>query len=345
MGIVSPVQLNDYITIAAERDISDLHFIPEHPVFYRDTNTGKICPFADNRRLSLENIINLINQNSAIKSKMDGSSIGDIDVSLTTSTERGDIHSRLNLFFTHDGPALAVRIFPNFIPSMNKLGLPGVVQNLIRKSHGLIVFTAPTGNGKTTSIASMLETINDNEAKRIITIEDPVEYVFSSKQSVISQREIGKDCKSFSEGLRASLREDPDIIMVGEMRDRETILTAISAAESGHLVFSTLHAGNTVQAIDRIKQYFNGNEQEQIQAQFANSFRAVVAQKLIPRKDGHGRVAAFEVLLNNDATRSLIRTGEAFRLPGYMNLKDGMFTMKYSINDLQMRGVIDNGQA
>lgn len=344
MSIVRPT-LDDYIVHAAEKDISDLHFVPNQLVYYRDTTTGKLCILEGSQGMSSEDIRGLLFQNATIKSKINNFNAGDIDISLTTDTANGAVHSRLNLFFTHDGIAAAIRIFPSFIPSMNKLGLPGVVQNLIHKPYGLIVFTAPTGNGKTTSIASMLETINDNEAKRIITIEDPVEYVFTSKQSVISQREVGESCKTFAEGLRASLREDPDIIMVGEMRDRETILTAISAAESGHLVFSTLHAGNTVQAIDRIKQYFSGSEQEQIQAQFANAFQAVVAQKLIPRKDNHGRVAAFEVLLNNDATRNLIRIGEAFRLPGYMNLKDGMFTMKYSINDLQMRGVIENGQA
>ena len=344
MSIVRPT-LDDYIVHAAEKDISDLHFVPDQPVYYRDTTTGKLRILDGSQGMSSEDIRGLLFQNATIKRKIAHFNAGDIDISLTTDTANGAVHSRLNLFFTHKGIAVAIRIFPSFIPSMNKLGLPGVVQNLIRKPYGLIVFTAPTGNGKTTSIASMLETINDNEAKRIITIEDPVEYVFTSKQSVISQREVGTSCKTFAEGLRAALREDPDIIMVGEMRDKETILTAISAAESGHLVFSTLHAGDTVQAIDRIKQYFSGSEQEQIQAQFANAFQAVVAQKLIPRKDKQGRVAAFEVLLNNDATRNLVRIGEAFRLPGYMNLKDGMFTMKYSINDLQMRGVIENGQA
>jgi twitching motility protein PilT len=343
---ITPGTFDDFIIAATEKDISDIHFIPERPAFYRDTKSGKLLPFADSDILSSQQIEDMLLCKKEFSDYKDKISLtGDIDASYAARFTNGkSINCRVNVFETHQGTAIAVRIFPTFIPSMNKLGLPGVVQNLIYRPNGLIIFTAPTGNGKTTSIASMLETINDNTSKRIITIEDPVEYVFNSKRSIISQREIGKNCSDFSAGLRAALREDPDIIMVGEMRDRDTILTAIAAAESGHLVFSTLHASNVVQAVDRIKQYFNGSEQEQIQMQFANAFQAVIAQKLFPRKDESGRVAAFEVLLSNDATRNLIRTGEAFQLPGYMTAKDGMFTMQYSIRELLMRGVIENGK-
>ncbi len=342
----TPSIFDEFIIRAAEKDIRDIHFIPDQPVYYRDITTGGLRPFTDCEATTNGDISNLLASTKVFHNYQERLQVtGDMDASYEVRLPSGQsVNCRINIFTTHQGTAIAVRIFPTFIPSMNILGLPGVVQNLIHRPNGLIIFTAPTGNGKTTSIASMLETINDNAAKRIITIEDPVEYVFKSKQSVISQREIGTNCPDFATGLRSALREDPDIIMVGEMRDRDTILTAIAAAESGHLVFSTLHAGNVVQAVDRVKQYFNGSEQEHIQAQFANAFQAVIAQKLLPRKDKHGRVAAFEVLLNTDATKNLIRTGDAFRLPAYMTQKDGMITMEYSIKDLLMRGVIENGQ-
>lgn len=262
---------------------------------------------------------------------------GDVDFGLSFEHPQtgAAIHARINLFDSIKGLCLSIRLLSDTIPDMPTLRIPTSVQALTAVPFGLILFTAPTGNGKSTSIASLLQYINVTQARRIITVEDPVEYRLSSAQSLVSQREIGRNCSSFAQGLKAALREDPDVILVGEMRDRETILTALAAAETGHLVFSTLHAGNVVQAVDRLKQYFQSSEQEQIQAQFANAFQAVVAQKLLPRKDEKGRIAAFEVLLRNEATVNVIRTGKAFALPGYMSIRDGMQTMADSIQHLK----------
>ena len=187
----------------------------------------------------------------------------------------------------------------------------------------------------------MLDLINNERRCHIITLEDPVEYVHTAKKSILSQREIGQSVVSFASGLKAALRQDPDVILVGEMRDQETVEIALSAAESGHLVLSTLHTANVIEAIDRILQYFPDSRQAQIKLQLANCFEGIIAQKLFPRKPQPGRVAAVEILIRTPAVTNLIRSGEAFRLKDYMRSSDGMQTMEDAIEDLQRRAVID----
>lgn len=249
---------------------------------------------------------------------------------------------RINIFRDSDGLGMALRILPDKIPSMDELRLPPAVRDFANCDSGLVIVSGPTGSGKTTTLASLLSNINKNQAKHIITIEDPVEYRICSQQSLVTQRNVGIHCESFASGLRDALRQDPDVILVGEMRDAETILTAMQAAETGHLVFTTLHAGNTMEAIDRFSQYFPAEKNLEIRNQLANCLHGIVAQKLLLAAGGDKtmRVAAFEVLLTTDAIRAVIRSGKTFRLQDYMSGTRGMMTMMQSIEGLKTKHIL-----
>lgn len=329
------MDLRDITHAAFNNHSADIHIIENMPIYHRN-NTGHLEVLFNNVT-SRNDIISIFNDYVDKDKKDLLQEVGDIDISASID----NIRLRINIFKEQQGISAVVRLLSNEIPSMNDLRLPMVVQNLINKEHGLILFTAPTGNGKSTSIAAMLKTIGEKSQKRIITIENPIEYLHQNSISLFSQREVGRDVPDFSSGLRSALRQDPDIIMIGEMRDAETILAAIAAAESGHLVFSTLHSADVIQATDRLLQYFPTNARDSILSQFANAFEAVIAQKLIPRRDKQGRVAAFEVLLRTDATKNVIRSGNSFNLRTYMTAKDGMQTMDYSISELRRKKIID----
>lgn len=260
---------------------------------------------------------------------------GDIDKGIVFD----GVSCRLNIFYTSGTLAIACRILPLSIPSMDKIKLPFPFQRLINDKHGLVIVSGPTGSGKSTTIAAMLNEINKTQRKHIITIEQPVEYRLLNDASLIAQREVGQDCKDFAAGLKAALREDPDIIMIGEMRDAETIATALAAAETGHLVFSTLHTANVVEAIDRMVQYFPSGSHGQIRNELANSFRAIIAQRLFADKMG-GMTAAFELLLPTDAVKNVIRRGENSRLYEYMFPESGMQTMEQAIMGLRNKRII-----
>lgn len=328
------MHIDALISKAAAKRASDLHLVAGLPPIIRGSDGNLTEIFSE--PLSSDEILTLAGPFFSEKHSEELQERGDADLAYTTAD---GIRVRINIFQSHAGANIALRILNSEIPSMQALSLPISVQLISRKQHGLILFSAPTGNGKTTSIASILNSINESQQKRIITIEDPVEYIFPHKKSIISQREVGKDCISFAAGLHAALREDPDVILIGEMRDADTVLSAISAAESGHLVFSTLHSGNIVEAVDRITQYFPSTQHDIILAQLANSFEAIVCQRLLPRKGG-GRIAAFEILLSSVATRQLIRNNHASDLPGYMHEKEGMLLMEKSIKRLKEQGLV-----
>ena len=249
---------------------------------------------------------------------------------------------RGNAFHQRGSPALAMRIIPMQIPSMAQLGIPRVVADLLAKPHGLILVTGATGSGKSTSLAAMVDYINSWRPCHILTVEDPIEYVHRNKQAAVTQREIGDDSRSFPRALRSALREDPDVLLIGEMRDPESISAALTIAETGHLVLATLHTNDTAQAIDRIVDVFPADNRPQIQVQLAATLLAVIYQRLLPRVNG-GRAAAFEIMVTNSSVRNLIREGKTRQLRNVVSthLDEGSQTLERSLSELVAAGLVD----
>jgi twitching motility protein PilT len=254
---------------------------------------------------------------------------------------------RINAFFQRGVISLALRMIPSTIPSLEDLYMPDILKSIGAKPQGLVLVTGPTGSGKSTTLAAVLAYMNQTMRKHIITLEDPIEYIHKHEKSVIDQREIGFDTQSFAAGLRSALRQDPDVILVGEMRDLETISTAITAAETGHLVFGTLHTLDAPSTIDRIIDVFPPEQQAQIRFQLAAVLVAVIAQRLFPTVDRKGRRAATEILVNNSAVANLIRNGKVHQLPSVIQTSKaiGMQTLEMSIRDLLQGGVISREAA
>ena len=248
---------------------------------------------------------------------------------------------RANAYFQMDRPALALRLIPTNIPTPQDIGLPDSTAQLLVRPHGLVLMTGPTGAGKSTTLAAMVGWINRHRPLHILTIEDPVEYIHVSQQALLNQREVGADVPSFEAGLRAAMREDPDVVLVGEMRDLETIRLTLTLAETGHLVFATVHTNDAAQTVDRIIDVFPHDQQAQIRTQLAMSLAAVISQRLIPRIGG-GRVAAYEVLTGTSAVGNLIREGKIRQLRNVIatGQKDGMMVLEQSLASLVHRGVI-----
>ena len=254
---------------------------------------------------------------------------------------------RANYYKTMDDIACAFRIIPTIIPSLDDLNAKKIFKELIKREKGLILVTGPTGSGKSTTLAAMLNEVNLNEARHIITVEDPVEFVHTNKKSLFSQRNVGSDTKSFSAALKYALRQDPDVILIGEMRDRETIAAALTAAETGHLVFGTLHTNSAPSTINRIIDVFSGEEQPQVRAQLSTSLIAVIAQALLP-KIGGGRIAAQEVMITNPAIANLIREDKVHQMYSQMQLNQqgtGMTTQTQEIVDFLRKKLISKDTA
>ncbi|MDO4302832.1 MAG: type IV pilus twitching motility protein PilT [Bacillota bacterium] len=254
---------------------------------------------------------------------------------------------RANAYKQRGSVALALRLVGTQVPSAESLGLPPSVIDLYQRKRGLVLVTGPTGSGKSTTLAAIIDKINNNRECHVITLEDPIEYLHQHRLSMVNQREIGLDSQNYATALRAALREDPDVILVGEMRDFETISVAITAAETGHLVLSTLHTIGAASTVDRVIDVFPPHQQQQVRVQFANVLEAVVSQQLIPRADGSGRVAAFEVLHANHAVRNLIREAKSHQLMSIMqtNRKMGMIAMDEAIIQLYSAGTITKDMA
>jgi twitching motility protein PilT len=250
---------------------------------------------------------------------------------------------RVNVMRQRGSVGLVLRRVQSDIPSFEELGLPPVIRKLTDHPRGLVLVTGPTGSGKTTTLGSMIDFINDNYNRHIVTIEDPIEILHADKCSIVNQREVGTDTADFHSALKRVLRQDPDVILVGEVRDVETVKTALTAAETGHLVFGTLHTQSAPSTIDRIIDVFPAEQQEQVRIQIANSLQGVVTQALLPTADGMGRVPALEILLPDDAVRNLIRQGKVEQIYSVMqtNTGRGMQTMEQSLGDLIMRRVVD----
>jgi twitching motility protein PilT len=253
---------------------------------------------------------------------------------------------RGNVFIQRGAMAMALRLIPFQIPSFEELGLPQVIERFVRQPRGLVLATGPTGAGKSTTLASMIDRINHERSCHIVTVEDPIEYVHHHASSAVNQREVGQDANSFARALRSALRADPDVLLVGEMRDLETIQTVLTMAETGHLVFGTLHTNDAAQAIDRIVDVFPSERQQQIRVQLANTLTGVICQQLLPRIGG-GRVAAFEILVANHAVRNLVKEGKTNQLRNVQltGHEEGMSTLEASLSDLVTRGVVTHEDA
>lgn len=249
---------------------------------------------------------------------------------------------RVNVYRQRNSVAIAIRVIPPQVIPLDQLGLPSVVRELCSKKDGLILVTGPAGSGKSTTLAAMIDEINHQRRDVVLTLEDPIEFLHTHGRCVINQREVGSDTRSFAEGLRSALRSDPDVILVGEMRDAETMAIAVQAAETGHLVLSTLHTRSSAQTIDRIVDAFPPHGQQQIRVQLASSIEAVISQRLLPRRDGQGRVLATEVMIGTPAVRNLIREGKTHQLEGIIetSARFGMHTMRSDLKNLLDRGVI-----
>ena len=254
---------------------------------------------------------------------------------------------RVNIFKDKATTAAAFRVIPMKIPTIKELGLPAILETISKRPRGLVLVTGPTGSGKSTSLAAMINSINIERSLHIITIEDPVEYLHQHKMSIINQREVGQDTKEFANALRAALREDPDVILVGEMRDLETVQNAIRAAETGHLVFATLHTNSAATTIDRLVDVFPPSQQSQIRLMLSNSLEAVMCQQLLPRAGMPGRVCALEIMIATPAIRNLIREAKSHQITSIIQTSSsvGMQTMDQHLKDLYSRGVISYDDA
>ena len=323
-----------------KRNGSDLHITADSYPFFRIQ--GQILP-ANNEIFSREDFvkeISIILGEEKLKKLWDNKEL-DLSYSLDDIAR-----FRINLFFERGKLACVMRALNSSIPTFSEIGIPESVQQLLNRPRGLILVTGPTGCGKTTTVASAIDWINENHASHILTIEDPIEFVFKNKNCLIRQREIGEDTYSFSSALKAALREDPDIILVGEMRDLETISLAITAAETGHLVLGTLHTSSASQTIDRMIDVFSPQQQQQIRVQLSTSLVGVISQTLCKTRENQRKLAS-EILINNTAIANLIRESKSSQIYSQIQIgaKFGMQTLEQSLSQLLLKGIITKEEA
>lgn len=315
--------LFELLAIAAQEMCSDVHISAGLPPVMRKSGsfihmTDKVLSGVDTEALAKEILSS--EQLETVRKN------GEVDLAISDSL---DNRFRINVFLQKGNYSLAIRLLNPTIPSFEALGLPRIVSDFSDKSRGLVLVTGPTGSGKSTTLACMIDKINRERDEHIVTLEEPIEYLHSHRKSIVNQREIGKDTGSFAQALRAALRQDPDVILIGEMRDLETISIALTAAETGHLVFSTLHTIGAAKTIDRVIDVFPPHQQQQIRTQLSTVLQGVISQQLIPRKDRAGRVAAVEVMVSTPAIRNLIREGKTFQIQNNMQTgaAQGMISM------------------
>lgn len=330
------LNVRDLLEKAYYEHASDLHIVVDSPPVFRID--GELQPMKGYplSRIDTEKIAKDLVPKSLWEEFMEK---GEIDFNYELE---GISRFRLNAFHQRNSISIAIRAIPTKIPTIEELNLPKTLETLMDKPQGLILVTGPTGSGKSTTLAAMIDYLNRTYAKHIITLEDPIEYVHIHKKSIINQREIGSDTKSFAAGLRASLRQDPDVILVGEMRDLETISTAITAAETGHLVLATLHTSSASQTIDRIIDVFPPHQQRQVRLQVSNVLQGIISQRLFPLREGGGRVAATEILLNIASIANLIRNEKIHQIQNVLQTSKalGMHTLEMSVQSLLNAGKI-----
>lgn len=326
----------DLLKQAVNLGASDIHITSNSEPIARVK--GKFIKLSDDI-LTKEDTKEMVKQIADEERLQNIEKIGELDFSATL--EDGT-RFRVNAYKQKGSYALAIRTINSKVPSFEELNLPETLKTFTEKHKGLVLVTGPTGSGKSTTLASLIDIINQNRQAHIITIEDPIEYVHNHKRSIVNQREIGIDSKSFHSALRAILRQDPDVILIGEMRDSETISIALTAAETGHLVFSTLHTVGSAKTIDRIIDSFPSEQQQQIRTQLSTVCEGIISQQLLPTADGRDRVAATEVMMATPAIRNLIRENKTFQIQNTMQtgLSKGMHTMDQDIIKLYKQGII-----
>jgi twitching motility protein PilT len=334
------VELETLLTMALEKGASDVHLLVGQPPIFRINTelTPQAGPpvTADEAAGAVRQMVGTRRYSQFLRKR---------DIDFSTQAKNGRF--RVNAHFQRDSVAVAFRAIPSAVPPIASLGLPGIVSTFTDLPRGLVLVTGETGSGKSTTLAAMIDAMNHKYSYHVITLEDPIEYELVSDKCLIEQREVGPDVPSFASGLRHVLRQDPDIILVGEMRDLETTSAAITAAETGHLVLSTLHTQSAAQTVERILDIYPAEQQNQIRAMLANTLQAVVAQTLFKRRDRPGMVPAAEVLLCNNAVRACIRENRVFEIPNIIqtNAAKGMITLDQCIKSLYLNGRISREDA
>ena len=320
------------------KKISDFHIRSGWPLAYRQTGEIHKIPDVMVKAQDLQDLISTNCNEVEMKRFQD---THELDSSVTLA----GLRFRANFYKTIHGPAAVLRRVESVIPTMDQFDLPPVLYDIIDMHKGLVLVTGPTGSGKSTTLAAIVNEINKTRTSNIITVEDPVEFIHKDLKSIVSHREVGKQTQSFASALKAALREDPDVILVGEMRDLETVSLALTAAETGHLVFGTLHTSGAPSTINRIIDVFPPEQQAQIRAQISTSLKMVVTQRLLKTKDGQGRCGAFEVMKCTAPIQNLIRESKIHQIPSIMQtaVKEGMITMAKSLEELVKAGKIDAG--
>jgi twitching motility protein PilT len=334
-------QIDQFLKVLVEQKGSDLHLTVGAPPIMRVHGHLQRLKFRDLTPKDLEALVyEIMEEDWRIKfvDKLDYDFAYEIP---------GLARFRVNVFWQRKGLGAVLRTIPSTILSADELGLPDAVRKLCMLTKGLVLVTGPTGSGKSTTLAAMVDLINDTRADHVLTIEDPIEFVHQNKKSLVNQREVSTNTKSFANALRAALREDPDVILVGEMRDQETIELGITAAETGHLVFGTLHTNSAPKTVDRIIDVFPADEQEQIRSMLAESLKGVVAQVLLRAKDGKSRFAAWEIMIGTSAIGNLIRENKIHQIPSIIQTgkKDGMQLLDQHIMEFLMSGRITAEEA
>lgn len=331
-----PYDIKDLLKKAYMDGASDLHISVGSPPVFR--LNGLLRPYGDIRLTPgvTEIMAKTVMPEADWKKLLEH---GEIDLSYSIEDVA---RYRINVFYERGQISFAARVIPSEIPSIEQLKMPEILEELAKKPQGLILVTGPTGSGKSTTLAAMIDYVNRHFSKHIVTLEDPIEYVHHHQMSIVHQREVGSDTKSFSSGLRAALRQDPDVILVGEMRDLETISTAITAAETGHLVMATLHTNNAPQTINRIIDVFPPHQQKQIRIQLSAVLEGIISQRLFKKTDGSGRVAATEIMLNLPSVANLIRNEKVEQIQNIMQTsrQQGMHTLEMTILELLSAGII-----
>lgn len=320
------MELDELVALSVKHNAADLHLCCGHLPHWR--RQGVLEPVPQQAVVSERWLSAFSAERLTAAQQSELQQNGHLDFALML---RSGVRLRANLFLQRHGLSLALRVIASQIPAIAALDLPAVVNTLLQLEEGLILITGATGSGKSTTLAALVDTLNQQQARHIITLEDPIEFVHSSRQSLIQQREIGTHCASFQHGLKAALREDPDVILLGELRDSDTIRLALTAAETGHLVLATLHTRGATQAVDRLVDVFPAEEKNLVRTQLAGSLKAVLAQRLVAAKAG-GRIGLFEVLVATPAVSNLIREGKLHQLPGVLQTgaQTGMQTFAQS---------------